>query len=264
MTTAAVLSLEQASLAYGDHLVWSDLNLAIKPGEFVAVLGPNGSGKTSLVRAILGQQPLRSGRIQVLGRPPRRGSPHIGYVPQQRLIDPSTPLRARDLVRYGLDGHRWGLPMTSRAARARVDVLLDSVGAGAYADMPVGLLSGGEQQRVRIAQAVATDPDLLLCDEPLLSLDLAHQVEVVAQINARRATGTAVLFITHEVNPVLDVVDRILYLAGGAHRVGPADQVLTTENLTALYGTPVQVLRGGGRVLITAGAWDTHHPQDSA
>ena len=259
-----VLSLRSAGLAYGQHQVWSGLDLQIQPGEFVAVLGPNGSGKTSLVRTILGQQALTTGRIDVLGRKPRRGSPHIGYVPQQRLIDPSTPLRARDLVRYGLDGHRWGIPLPRPGQRERVDELLASVGATAYADVPVGLLSGGEQQRVRIAQAMATSPALLLCDEPLLSLDLAHQREVVGEIAERSRAGTAVLFVTHEVNPVLDVVDRVLYLAHGCHRVGPPSEVLTSDNLSDIYGTHVEVIHASGRILITATGWDEHHAQEPA
>ncbi len=262
MTPGPVLSLVGASLSFGDHRVWSGLDLTVAPGEFVAVLGPNGSGKTSLVRTVLGQQPLTDGHVEVLGRPPRRGSRHIGYVPQQRLVDPSIPVRARDLVRAGIDGHRWGLPLPGRRLREQVDGLLASVGASAYADVPVGLLSGGEQQRVRIAQAVATDPALLLCDEPLLSLDMASQQEVVAEVHSRTEAGTAVLFVTHEVNPVLDVVDRVVYLGHGAHRVGTPDDVLTSESLTALYGAPVDVLRSHGRVLITATGWEGHHAHD--
>ncbi|MBC3763399.1 metal ABC transporter ATP-binding protein [Quadrisphaera oryzae] len=269
-----VLSLRGAGLRYGEHEVWRDLDLDVHPGELVAVLGPNGSGKTSLVRAVLGQQPLTDGSVEVQGRAPRAGSASIGYVPQQRLIDPMTPLRARDLVRQGIDGHRWGVPLPSRKVRTRVDDLLASVGATAYGDVPVGLLSGGEQQRIRIAQAVATDPALLLCDEPLLSLDLAHQREVVGVVDSRRRTGTAVLFVTHEINPVLDVVDKVLYLAPAGHRVGTPDEVLTSESLTELYGTRVEVLRHAGRVLIAAtgehvsrygtrpSADHAHHPHD--
>lgn len=259
--TEPVLELANARLAFGDRTVWSGVDLAVAPGEFVTVLGPNGSGKTSLLRAVLGQIPLGGGRIAVLGRPPRRGSRSVGYVPQQRIVDPSTPLRARDLVRLGVDGDRWGPGRHNH--RARVDELLASVGAGEYADVPVGMLSGGEQQRVRIAQALASDPAVLLCDEPLLSLDLRRQHEVTALIDAtRRATGTAVLFVTHEINPVLPYTDRVLYLGPAGHAAGAPDEVLTSERLTALYGTPIEVVRARGRVLIVGDEAHIHHVEE--
>ncbi|GIG28567.1 metal ABC transporter ATP-binding protein [Cellulomonas marina] len=250
------LALRGAALAYGDRTAWSGLDLEVARGEFVTVLGPNGSGKTSLLRAVLGLQPLTGGTLHVLGRSARRGSRAVGYVPQQRLVDPVTPVRARDLVRLGIDGDRWGLG--GRRHRARVDELLEAVGATAYADVPLGLLSGGEQQRVRIAQALGSSPALLLCDEPLLSLDLARQEEVTALIDAtRRTTGTAVVFVTHEINPVLPYTDRVLYLAPAGHAVGTPADVLTGEHLSRLYGTRVDVLRAQGRVVIVGG--DEHH-----
>jgi len=260
---AAPLELEGARLAYGPRVVWSDVDLTVRPGEFLTVLGPNGSGKTSLLRAILGLTPLSAGRLSIMGAPPRRGSRAVGYIPQQRLIDPATPVRARDLVRLGLDGDRWGLGGGS--TRARVDALLAAVGASAYADVPLGMLSGGEQQRVRIAQALGTEPALLLCDEPLLSLDLRHQHEVTALIHAmRRERGTAVVFVTHEINPVLPYTDRVLYLAPAGHAIGVPDEVLTSSQLSALYGTPVDVLRSQGRVVIVGGDDEhVHHVEEA-
>ncbi|MEN0129801.1 MAG: ABC transporter ATP-binding protein [Brevundimonas sp.] len=252
------LELRDASLAYGERTLWSGLDLTLGAGDFLTVLGPNGSGKTSLLRAILGLQPLSGGRLSILGRPARRGSKSVGYIPQQRLIDPATPVRARDLVRMGIDGDRWGPGRHSH--RERVDQLLAAVGASSYADVPLGMLSGGEQQRVRIAQALGTSPAILLCDEPLLSLDLRHQHEVTELIHeTRRLTGTAVVFVTHEINPVLPWTDRVLYLAPGGHAIGAPDDVLTTENLTSLYGTPVEVLHSQGRVLIVGGDEHSHH-----
>ena len=166
-------------------------------------------------------------------------------------MDAATPLRARDLVGLGLDGHRWGLGRRSAADRRRVAEALAAVGADGYADAPIGLLSGGEQQRVRIAQALAPDPALLLCDEPLLSLDLRHQQAVAQMIDRRRRDhDTAVVFVTHEINPVLGLVDRVLYLAGGRHRVGPPGEVLTSATLSELYRTPVDVLTVRGRVVV--------------
>lgn len=254
-----VLELREAALGYGPRALWSGLSLAMERGEFVAVLGANGSGKTSLLQAILGLRRLSAGRLLVEGRPPRRGSRAIGYIPQQRRLDPTTPLRARDVVRQGVDGHRWGIGWPGSVPWRDIDAALAAVGATAYARRPIGLLSGGEQQRVRIAQALVTDPSLLLCDEPLLSLDLASQRTITALVDGRRREhGTAVLFVTHEINPVLPYVDRVLYLAGGRFRIGSVDEVLTSATLSELYDAPVDVVRAGGRILV-AGVPDTQH-----
>jgi zinc/manganese transport system ATP-binding protein len=257
------LEIEGGAFAVGGRELWHDLDLRIEPGEFVAVLGANGSGKTSLLRTVLGQQSLTAGRMRVLGHDARRGGRDIGYVPQQKLMDRGTPVRARDLISFGLGGHRWGLPIARRDERRRVDEVLEQVGATALANLPFAALSGGEQQRVRVGQAIAGEPKLLLCDEPLLSLDLQRQREVCELIDAqRRRLGTAVLFVTHDVNPLLDLVDRVLYLAGGHFRIGTPDEVLRTEVLSELYGTRVDVVRAGGRVIVvqSPGA-DHHHPE---
>ncbi len=256
-----VLGLRNATLALGGRTLWAGLDLDVHAGEFIAVLGANGSGKTSLLRVILGQQRLVSGSVDFLGQPVARGNRRIGYIPQQKLADEGTPLRARDLVGLGVDGHRWGVPWPSRRRRRLVDELLDSVGATAYARVPVATLSGGEQQRLRVGQALAGDPRLLLCDEPLLSLDLAHQRAVSELIDLhRRQRQLGVLFVTHDVNPVLDLVDRVLYLAGGRFRIGTPDQVLRSEVLSELYGSPVDVIRTRGRIVVvgTADAPQAH------
>lgn len=251
MTHEPVLRLKSATLSFGDRELWRNLNLDVQPGEFMAVLGPNGTGKTSLLKAILGQQRLTSGSIEFLGEPVGTGSPRIGYIPQQKLLEQGTPLRARDLVAFGVNGSRWGLPINSRAVRKKVDGILDSIGATEYADVPVATLSGGEQQRIRVGQSVAADPKLLLCDEPLLSLDLYHQRQVSELIDAqRRALNTAVVFVTHDVNPILEMVDRVLYMAGGRFQVGTPDQVLRSEVLSYMYDTPVEVIRSRGRVIV--------------
>lgn len=257
----AVLALRDAGLAYGARPLWSHLDLDVAPGEFVAVLGPNGAGKTSLLRTVLGQQHLTAGTMSFLGQPVRRGHRRIGYIPQQRLMDAGTPLRARDMVAQGVTGSRWGIRPASRAERARVDRILDEVGATAFADAPVSELSGGEQQRTRVGQAIAADPALLLCDEPLISLDLRHQRGVTELIDRqRRQRDAAVLFVTHDVNPILDVVDRVLYIAGGRFRIGSPDDVLRADVLSDLYGTPVDVVRTMGRIVIV-GANETAHDQ---
>jgi zinc/manganese transport system ATP-binding protein len=246
-----VIQLRDATMRFGDRVLFEHLDLSVEPGEFLAVLGPNGSGKTTLLRVLLGLTRLSGGTAQVDGRAPKRGSHDLGYVPQQRAFDPDLPLRGRDLVRFGLDGHRRGLPFETPRSRARIDAVIRSVGAQRYADAPIGLLSGGEQQRLRIAQALSGDPKVLLCDEPLLSLDLSQQ-QVVSELidRRRREARTAVVFVTHEINPVLPYVDRVLYLVGGRWRVGTPAEVLTSQGLSELYGTDVDVLHVRGRIIV--------------
>ena len=260
---APAVRLRGASLAFGPRPLWTGLDLDVRPGEFFAVLGPNGSGKTSFLKALLGVVPLTAGTVEVAGRPAGRGE-GIGYIPQQRSFAPDTPLRARDLVALGLDGHRWGIRLNGRSVAARVDELLGTVGALGYAKVPVGQLSGGEQQRLRVAQAIASRPRVLLCDEPLLSLDLKHQQAVSQLIDAqRREHNAAVVFVTHEINPILDYVDRVLYLADGKFRVGEPEEVMTTEVLSELYGSRVEVSRVNGRIVVVGlpDATTHHHEQ---
>lgn len=255
------IALRDARVSFGERTLWSGLDLDVAPGEFVAVLGPNGSGKTTLIRVLLGLLPLSAGTVAIGGAQPRRGSPTIGYVPQQKALDPDLPLRGRDLVGLGLDGHRMGIGLTGRRARRdRVDAALAAVGGSGYASHPVGRLSGGEQQRLRVAQALVGDPAVLLCDEPLLSLDLAHQQTVTALIDdSRRNAGTAVLFVTHEINPVLPLVDRVLYLVDGRFRIGPTSEVLTSEVLSELYRTQVDVLRVRDRIVVVGADHHAEH-----
>ena len=191
-------------------------------------------------------------QVTVAGRPARRGNPEVGYIPQQKGFDADLGARGRDLVALGLDGYRYGVRRGSAIRRRRVDAAIESVGATHYADAPIGLLSGGEQQRLRVAQALLSDPGLLLCDEPLLSLDLANQRSITGLIDARRRDeGTAVVFVTHEINPVLPYVTHVLYVVDGRWAIGTPDEVITDATLTDLYQTEIEVIRHRGSLLIT-------------
>ena len=256
--TLPAVRFDRVTVAFGTRQVWSDLSLEIASGTFVAILGPNGAGKTSLLRAILGLITPTTGRIEVLGQTPRRGDPGIGYVPQHSSFDPDLPLRGRDLVRLGIDGHRWGIGWRDRAADMRVARAIASVEAERYADAAIGRLSGGEQQRLRIAQALVGEPGILLCDEPLANLDLRYQQAITDLIRdwQQRAGGT-VLFVTHDVNPVLRVVDKVLFVVNGRWAAGTPDEVLTSERLSELYGSHVDVVRVHGRILVVGESTET-------
>lgn len=220
--------------------LWSDLDLGVDRGEFIAILGPNGVGKSTLLGTILGTRVLTAGSVDVNAR--------LGFIPQQRMFPADLPLRARDLVSLSL-AH--GVLRRRSASSHRVMDALTAVGAEGLADRRVGQLSGGQQQLVRQAQAFAADPELILADEPLLSLDLARQQETVRRLDERRqAQGTSVIFVTHGINPVLDVVDRVVYLAPNGHTIGTVDEVMRSEVLSELYGTHVEVARVNGRLVV--------------
>jgi zinc/manganese transport system ATP-binding protein len=255
----SVVSVEGLTLRFGERLLWQNLNFELERGELLAVLGPNGTGKTSLIRILLGLLEPSSGTVAIEGQPPAETRSQVGYVPQQRIFDRDLALRGRDLVRLGLDGHRFGAGRLSAGQRDRLQHTIESVGASGYADAPLGRLSGGEQQRLRIAQALVSNPSLLLADEPLLSLDLAYQQIITGLLDShRRSAGTPVVFVTHDINPVLSIVDRVLYLAPGSWAIGTPDEVLTSEALSALYGAPVDVLRLRGRVVVVGTPDDQH------
>jgi zinc/manganese transport system ATP-binding protein len=267
-TISPAVQLTGASVALGGRQVFGDVSLSIGRGEFLAVLGPNGAGKSTLMKAILGLVPLATGTVSVVGRPPLQARSQVGYLPQRRSFDPATRVRGVDVVRLGLDGARWGVPVSvsrrarerRRVERARVDELIEFVGAAQYAHRSIGELSGGEQQRLLIAQALVRHPKLLILDEPLDSLDLPNQAAVTALV--RRictSEGVAVLLVAHDVNPLLGYLDRVIYLAHGRALAGGVQEVITSEKLSALYGAPVEVLRTRDGRLVVVGQPEAPH-----
>ena len=258
-----ILRIKDATLELDGLTLWSDLNLDVQPGEFIAVIGSNGSGKTSLLRSILGQLPLKTGKVFFDYEEADHGSSRIGYIPQQRNTDEAGVVLVKDLVRFGLNGHKAGVFVPRASERKKIEAALAATGVAEHADQAFGALSGGQQQRVRVAQAVIGDPLLLLCDEPLSALDLQQQKAVSELIYQQaKAQGAAVLFVTHDVNPVLDMVDRVLYLANGKFKIGTPDEVLRSEVLSELYGTQVDVVRNQGRIVVVGTQTHDHHPDE--
>ncbi|HEY1519446.1 MAG TPA: ATP-binding cassette domain-containing protein [Solirubrobacteraceae bacterium] len=271
-TTGAAAELTNASVRLGGNRIFGDVELTVGRGRFVAVLGPNGAGKSTLIRVLLGLVPLETGAVTVLGRAPAQARPQIGYLPQRHAFDASTRIRGIDLVRLGLDGTRWGVPVAitpnarkqRRTEAQRIDDVIATVDATGYARRAIGELSGGEQQRLLIAQALVRSPELLILDEPLDSLDLPNQASVAALL--RRVCeheGVSVLLVAHDVNPLLGYLDQVIYMAGGRATSGSVDEVITGPKLSELYGTPIEVLKtADGRLVVVGHPEAPHHHGD--
>ena len=264
MAPVPAVEFEAAEVSLGGRRIWGEVELTIAVGEFVAILGPNGAGKSTLLKALLGLVPLSEGRVRVFGRPVTRGNDQVGYLPQRRRFDPDLRIRGLDLVRLGLDGARWGLPVPawvpgsrSRQTAARVAEVIELVGAQELARRPVGELSGGEQQRILIAQALVSGARMLVLDEPLDSLDLSNQQAISALIRRiSRELDVTVLLVAHDVNPILPYLDSVVYVANGQVVSGRPEDVISTETLTRLYGAPVEVLRTSDGRLVVVGQQD--------
>jgi zinc/manganese transport system ATP-binding protein len=255
--SAAAIEFSDVSLGFAGRVVLSQINLQVRQNEFIGVLGPNGAGKTTLMRAILGLLPPLAGSIRVLGAPATRGNPSIGYMPQVRSALPLARLSGWNFVAGAADGDRWGLPITGRRARAAIDRALELVDATALAPRPIGELSGGERQRLLLAQALLGEPQLLLLDEPLISLDPHHQRSVVALVRRiQQELRISVLFSAHELNPLLEVLDRVLYLGNGHVALGTVDEVITGPSLSRLYGSRIDVVRLDGQIFVMSGRLD--------
>ncbi len=251
------IEFRNVRLALGGRVILAGASLDIAAREFVGVLGPNGAGKTTLMRAVLGLVPPTQGAIRVLGQPAARGNPDVGYMPQGRGALASVRLSGWQFVAAVLNGHRLGLPFAGKQGGAEVDRVLDLVGARELAHRPLAETSGGERQRLLLAQALIGRPRLLLLDEPLISLDPHHQRSVVELAKSLQAElGITVLFSAHELNPILGVLDRVLYLGSGQAALGAVEDVITGPVLSLLYGSEIDVVRLQGRIFVMSGNRD--------
>lgn len=251
MAGEPIVEIEHAQIRLGGRTILEDMSLSVHAGEFIAILGPNGAGKSTLLKTLLGLVRPVAGTVKLLGRVPRRGNPAIGYAPQHRTLEADLALRACDVVGFGLDGTRWGFGLPSARRKALIDNVLREVDALDFANVPVGQLSGGEQQRLLIAQALLTNPRLLLLDEPLANLDINRGGEIVALVaRVCRERNVAVMLVTHDINPLLPVVNRVLYIANGQSAIGTPDEVVTSQTLSRLYGSSVEVVQALDRLFV--------------
>jgi len=255
-----VIELDRATLRMGGHDVLKHASFAIQAGEFIGVLGPNGAGKTTLMRAVLGLLPPSGGQVRVFGRAPKRGDATIGYLPQVRTVLPDLRIRGLAFIASSLDGERWGVPSLTSADRRMIDETLALIDARDLAERPLSEMSGGERQRLLLAQALIGKPQLLLLDEPLISLDAHHQETAIAVVRkVCRERGITVLFSAHELNQLLGTLDRVLYLGNGQAVLGTVDEVITAPVLSRLYGTDIHVVRTEGQIFVMSRGRDVEH-----
>ncbi len=247
----STIELNKVALTLNERTILHDISLIINEGEFVAILGPNGAGKSTLLKLLLGLYKPTAGNIAILGKSPKRGNRDIGYAPQHRTLETDLALRARDVVGFGLDGNQWGITLPNKNRDKYIEQALDEVDMLHLANMPVGQLSGGEQQQLLIAQALLTYPKILILDEPLSNLDIIHSEGIVSLINKiARSRKMTVLLVTHDVNLLLPVIDKVLYMANTHCAIGKPEKVITNDNLTQLYGSPVEVIKARGRLFV--------------
>lgn len=250
-SNAPCIEIEHLVMAFDHRRVLDDINLVINQGEFIGLIGANGAGKSTLLKLILGMIKPTKGTVKLQGNILKKGQGLIGYVPQKLYIDANTPLRGRDFVALGFDGNKWGIPLPNKVKKKKVDDIINEVGATRFANQAIGTLSGGEQQRLLIAQALLTNPQVLLLDEPLSNLDIKNAYEIVQLISKiSKAKNITVILVAHDSNPLLEVMSRVLYLADGKAILGTVNEVFQTEVLSRLYGYNVEVVKINNRILV--------------
>jgi zinc/manganese transport system ATP-binding protein len=261
--TIKVVEAKNLSASYRTGVVWQNANFTVKSGEFIGLLGPNGAGKTTLIRLLLGLISPSGGQLKILGKHPSKGNPRIGYIPQRRVQDSESKLIALEYVRLAITGTKFGFSLPKATAGERQAALqaLDRVDAKDLAYRPLSQLSGGEIQRIFLAQALVSQPDLLLLDEPLANLDIKRSTQLIKLVSdIAKSDSIGVILIAHDINPLLPVIDRIIYIANGKLASGKLDQIVTSKSLSALYNAPIEVLRDShGRVAVLGVEEAMHH-----
>ncbi len=266
-TQREIVIARNLTVGYKGKTVWKEANFSINRGEFVAVIGPNGAGKTTMFRMLLGLQKPLSGTLDVFGARPRRGSQRIGYVPQRHTIDNETNIECIELVRLAFSGNKWGFSLSRREEKKAAFDALEAVGARELANKSLSSLSGGELQRVYLAEALVSNPEMLLLDEPLSNLDIRRVKELVGLVNRTvRSRNVTAFLVAHDINPLIQFLDKVIYVANGKVATGKPEQVLTSKRLTALYETDVEVLRDSKGNIVIVGAEDQgiddHHEDE--
>lgn len=246
------VSCKELQIRIGSKIIFDRLDFSIKEGQFVGVFGPNGAGKTTFFKCLFGNIPYSHGKLEVLGQPPIKIRGKIGYVPQQRDIFPLN-LTGRAFIATAIRGNRFGIPFLFREDQKEIDRVLALVDAKDLAQQPLTELSGGQRQRLLLAQALLGKPNILILDEPLNNIDpkwTQHILNLIKHIQSQQKL--TVLLSTHDLNPLVNIIDQVLCLGNKTAILGKAEEVITSEILTDLYQTPMQVIKAENRIFVTS------------
>lgn len=239
-----VISMKNLTLGFKKKQIFNNFNAEINSGDFVGIFGPNGAGKSTLLRAILGLIKPIQGQINIFNQPAQRGNPNIGYVCQFRQFARANQLSARSYLQAVHHGFHWGLPHQSSLQTTQIEEVIHLTNLQDFIDQPYLQLSGGERQRVALAEALLNKPQILLLDEPLSGLDPGQQEKMVKLIlTIQQQLNITVLFTAHDINPLLGVMNRVLYLAHGRAAIGSVEDIVNSEKLSWLYDSPIEIIR---------------------
>ena len=242
--------LENVTCGYDGQPVLSRMDLQIMPGDFVGFLGPSGTGKSTVLRVILGAVRLFSGRVLIDGVPLAPGRPNVGYVPQLEAINRNFPVTVREVVLMGASMRRPFLPWHPPRQVRHAEEIMARLGILDLADRHIRQLSGGEQQRAFLARALVSNPRLLLLDEPVAGVDIKTRDEVMHLLHELNHQGVTIVMTTHQINSVAAHLPRVVCLNGGIIAQGPPAEVFTPEILSRTYGAEMPVIQYQGLTLV--------------
>lgn len=241
--TNRIVEVNQVSVYFGENKVLDQVDFHLEKGDFLGIIGPNGGGKTTLLKVILGLLKPQEGDVRLFGRPPVKARKFMGYVPQHTAFDPKFPISVWDVVLMGRLGKLGVRPFYSSSDKDKAKNALKMVEMHDFRDQHISRLSGGQQQRVLIARALATEPKILLLDEPTASVDQKVKKSLYSLLNKLNSNGITIILVSHDIGVISSYVEKVACLNKRFIYHGTGE--LTTEMLEETYECPIDLITHG-------------------